>query len=291
LIIYVFGGFSYIFFRDLKDNDFVFEYYYPFRMIKRYNCVMKTYKLKFLSGTLEFVVKEIKEKFPEVEIVKEDKEELQFESTEEIEVFRKLLSPTHISDGKKVLNLAKHEWRKGYIPAGINPSLAYVMCMIADFSPENILYDPFCGSSVIPIIALKHFNIKRAICSDISGNAISQSKINFENAKIEENRYKLFKSDIKNVTLNKKNVDRIVSNLPFGIRTGSHEGNIGIYTDLERLADRLLRTKGKLVLLTQEKILLRKVFNKEKWNVKSVTTVNQGGLKPDIFLIERKATP
>ena len=41
-----------------------------------------------------------------------------------------------------------------------------------------------------------------------------------------------------------------------------------------------------LVLLTQEKKLLRDVFKKDDWNVKSVTTVNEGGVLPEIFVKE-----
>lgn len=97
-----------------------------------------------------------------------------------------------------------------------------------------------------------------------------------------------FKSDIKDVTLNKKNIDKIISNLPFGIRVGTHDDNVSSYMYLENLADRLLRTKGKLVLLTQEKKLLRETFKKEKWKVKSVLRVDEGGLLPEVFIIERR---
>jgi len=88
--------------------------------------------------------------------------------------------------------------------------------------------------------------------------------------------------------LNKRNVDRIVSNLPFGIRVGEHNDNKEIYLSLEKVAERVLRKKGLLVLLTQEKKLLREVFSKENWNVKSVLRVNEGGLLPEVFVIERR---
>ena len=86
----------------------------------------------------------------------------------------------------------------------------------------------------------------------------------------------------------KRNVDKMVSNLPFGIRTGSHDENINLYSALEKVAQKLLRRQGMLVLLTQEKKLLRDVFKKDDWNVKSVTTVNEGGLLPEIFVVKRK---
>ena len=106
-----------------------------------------------MKGTKSFVLRELLEKFPDSVIVKESEKEILFSSSQEdIEIFRNLYSPTHIkSNLGKVLNLSRREWRKGYMPAGINPSLAYIMCMIAELREQDILYDPFCGSSVIPI--------------------------------------------------------------------------------------------------------------------------------------------
>ncbi len=252
---------------------------------------MYRYELKILKGTLEYVKEELLEKLPLIEILSENETEIILESSvEDIEEFRILLSPlliTQLASGKSI-NLSRREWRKEFVPAGINPSLAYILCKMAKLSENDILYDPFCGASVIPITALKYFNAKRVICSDISGKAIFKSKVNFKVANISESKYLLFQSDIKNVRLNKQNVDRIVTNLPFGIRAGNHEGNIQIYSELETLAKKILRKKGFLLLLTQEKKLLREVFNKENWLLRSVARIDVGGLKPEVFVIERR---
>lgn len=252
--------------------------------------MISIYKLQFLKGTLEYVSQELLEKYPEVEILKESNTEISFSSSEDhIETFRNLYSPKHIEDSSgKILNLSKRDWREGFVPAGINPSLAYILCMIAKLKEEDILLDPFCGSSVIPITAFKYFNIKRTVCFDISQKAIDASKKNFECAQIEESKHMLLRSNIKSIKLNKKNIDVIISNLPFGIRVGGHEDNIEIYSALELLAKKVLRTKGSLILLTQEKKLLREVFKKEYWNVKSVLRVDEGGLLPEVFVIKRK---
>jgi 23S rRNA G2445 N2-methylase RlmL len=251
--------------------------------------VKSNYKIKFLKGTQEFVLREILEKHPDVKILKKSSKEVVVEKDCKIESFRNLYSPIQIEDSNgKILNLSKREWRKSFVSAGINPSLAYILCMIAEINSNDILLDPFCGSSVIPITAVKYFNAKRVICSDISGRAVEVSKENFQIAEIEEDRYMLFRSDIKDIYLNKRNVDKIVSNLPFGIRVGSHDENVSAYINLELLAKRLLRKKGVLVLLTQEKKLLREVFKKEDWNVKGVLRVDQGGLLPEVFVVKRR---
>jgi len=250
------------------------------------------YNLGCLEGSSKFVLKELLEKHSDVEIIKGGKDNIIFSSSNEnITAFKDLYSPVYIQNNKgERLNLSKRDWRKAYVSAGINPSLAYIICMIAELKEEDIVYDPFCGSSAIPITAVKYFNVKRVICSDISGKAIDSSEINFNSANIDKSRYKLFRSDIRNIKLNKRNVDRIISNLPFGIRVGEHNDNREIYLSLEKVAERVLRKKGFLVLLTQEKKLLREVFSKEKWNVKSVAQVNEGGLLPEIFVIKRKSS-
>ncbi|HBB64410.1 MAG: RNA methylase [candidate division WS6 bacterium GW2011_GWC1_33_20] len=247
-----------------------------------------TYILSILDGTEDFVLKELLEKFPNVEIQSQKSKEIVFNTEEsKIEIFRKLYSPTHIQGDGKKLNLSKRNWRKSFVPAGINPSLAYIMCMIADLKEDDIVLDPFCGASVIPITALKYFNVKRVICSDISGEAISKSEFNFVSTGLEISKYRLYRSDINKLRINKRNIDKIISNLPFGIRVGNHKDNINSYIGLESLASRVLRKKGKIIILTQEKALVRKVFKKDIWKVKSIIRVNEGGLLPEIFEISR----
>lgn len=252
---------------------------------------MSIYNLNTLEGTLPFVKEELLQKYPDVNILKEEMDYISFSSDiQDIEEFHNLYSPTYIQSDIKRINLSKRDWRKEYIPAGIDPSLAYVMCMIADLKDDDIVYDPFCGTSVLPITALKYFNVKRVLCSDISGNAIIKSKVNFKAAHISEGRYKILRNDVNEIKFRKQNVDVILSNLPFGIRVGNHESNVSAYEGLERLARIVLRKRGKLVLLTQEKVLLRDVFKKDYWNVKSITKVNEGGLYPEVFEIQRLST-
>ena len=247
------------------------------------------YKISFYSNIKKFVLEELKSKYPDVKIEFQNEEEIDFTSDIlDIKAFRNLYSPTHIESNGKKLNLFRRDWKVESVPAGLNPSLAYILCMVADCKEDDILCDPFCGAGTVPITALKYFNVKRVLCSDISGGAVEKSLKNFNSADISKDRYKVFRSDISNVKFNKQNVDKIVSNLPFGIRAGDHKKNVKAYEDFEKLANRVLRKKGKVVVLTQEKVLLRKVFKKENWKVKSITRIDEGGLYPEVFEILRK---
>lgn len=250
---------------------------------------MSKYKISFRKGLQDYVLNELKEKYPLIDVVKIAKEYIEFRNDGIcIEDFRNIYSATLITDGRRTLNLSRREWRKKFVSAGLDPSIAYIMCKMANIDENCIVYDPFCGASVLPISAILYFNAKRAICSDISGKAIETSKQNFKTANIDMSRYLLFQSDVCDVKLNKQNVDVIISNLPFGIRVGSHMGNVCSYGCLESIAKRILKKKGRLLLLTQEKKLLRNVFKKEDWNVKSVFQVDSGGLLPEVFLLTRR---
>lgn len=249
------------------------------------------YKVQFHKGCKEYVLDELKEKYPTVKIERVTNEYIEFSDEKflNIDIFRNIYSASSITDGKKTINLSKRDWRKKFVPAGLDPSIAYIMCKIANIDSNTILYDPFCGASVLPITAILYFDAKRVICSDISGKAIEMGKSNFRSANICVSKYLLFRSGVCDVRLNKQNVDVIISNLPFGIRVGNHKENIRSYECLERLARRVLRKKGKLVLITQEKKLLREIFKKDYWNVKSILQVDSGGLLPEIFLVMRKS--
>jgi tRNA G10 N-methylase Trm11 len=152
------------------------------------------YIIKVFQGTESFALKELKKKYPKVEIKSQKNGKIVFSSEiSNIEAFRNLYSPTYIESGSKKLNLFRRNWKIESVPAGLNPSLAYILCMIADCKEDDILCDPFCGASTISITALKYFNVKRVLCSDISGSAVEKSLENFKNADIPEEKYKVFK--------------------------------------------------------------------------------------------------
>jgi hypothetical protein len=92
------------------------------------------YILEFLAGTSKFVKEELLLKYPNTQISGENQTSLTFLTEgSDLETFRNLYSPSHIKDSNgKELNLSKRPWRKEYVPAGINPSLAYIMCQIAN---------------------------------------------------------------------------------------------------------------------------------------------------------------
>lgn len=250
---------------------------------------MNVLRLTIIPGTEAVVERELLSKFPEVEIVGRSKGKIDFETKDFVlENFRYLLSPLRIQDtNKRDIDLFKRAWRKDYVPAGINPSLAYALCDLANLQKSDVVLDPFCGGSTIPITAAAYFGIKKAFASDISGKAVDISQKNWEVSKVRKDRFVLFKSDVSKLKLADKSISKVITNMPFGIRVGSHDQNERVYRDFASVLDRLLSDEGLAIVLTQEKELIKEVM-KNKFDMSVVMTPEVGGLRPNIFEITRK---
>lgn len=250
---------------------------------------MNVFRLTAIPGTELVVEKELRSKFPGVEIVRVSKGKIDFQAEDlVIEDFKYLLSPIRIQDtNRSDLDLYKRGWRKSFVPAGINPSLAYVLCDLADLHENDIVLDPFCGGSIIPITAVLYFGIKKAFASDLSGKAIDISLENWNAAGIKRNKYVLFRSNVSSLKLQTKSITRIITNMPFGIRVGNHEMNEKLYRSFAVRMNLLLADDGYAIVLTQEKQLIEEV-TKDKFEISTVMTPEVGGLRPNVYKITRK---
>ena len=256
---------------------------YDESMVKKY-----LYQLDCIQNTTRWVKKELTTKFPDCEIIEINNINIVFSSQEQtINNFRILQSPLRIRFQKKTINLFRRQWQTKHSPSGINPSLAFILCQIANLDSNDILYDPFCGSSTIPITAMLHFPVKKIFASDLNGKSIDNSQTNLQAANINPEKFIIFRSNISMVKLPKNSITRIITNLPFGIRSGSHQQNIKTYQILSRKITSLLKSTGSAIILTQEKKLFIDIFT-EKFLIKKITTIEQGGLNPTIFKLTKK---
>lgn len=247
------------------------------------------FRLTVILGTERVVEKELLAKFPEAEIVSRSKGKIDFQvGGKEISDFSILLSPVRIQDTNHGdIDLFKREWRRAFVPAGINPSLAYVLCDLANLSDSDVVLDPFCGGSTIPITAMKYFGVKKAFASDISGKAIDISLENWAASGTKKERYVLFRSNVSTLKLQPRSISRVVTNMPFGIRVGTHEMNEKLYRNFAFMLNRLLTDDGVAIVLTQEKELITKVMN-DSFEMEVVMTPEVGGLRPDVYKIIKK---
>lgn len=244
------------------------------------------YKLEFIPGTEVWVEEELCKQHPNIKIKKKAKNELIFESSEDIDAFRDILCGLRIrgENHKNDLNLFRREWRRGFVPAGINPALAYVLCQIAGIKSDDVVLDPFCGGGTIAITVSSYFQPKQVIASDISGKAIDITENNILLA--ETQNIMVFRSDVSKLKLGKDSISKVITNLPFGIREKSHEKNIIIYENFAKKLQSALKSNGEAIILTQEIKLVQDVFRKYGFQKIGDYPIEQGGLKPHIFIFK-----
>lgn len=249
---------------------------------------MTKYFLDIIPGTLEIVKKDLIKSFPEINIVGERKNMITFESEDdEIDNF-KILSALRIKKENSITrNLFRREWKVENSPAGINPSLAYILCLLANLKEDDILLDPFCGAGTIVLTAVTSFNIKKSIGSDKSEKAIRWSIENSKHANFDKKKLLLFQGDIKKINFEKESVNKIVTNPPFGIRVGDHDDNVKLYNALFSKISTFLSQKGLAIIYTQEKKLVEQNCNKFQLKILKELKVEQGGLIPSIYIIKK----
>lgn len=246
--------------------------------------MLHKYFLEIIPGTARYVLAELAEKHPLAKIITQSSHLIALESdTADVDAFRNMLSVLRVSKlGGPSRNLFRRDWRVEHVAAGINPALAFILCQVAAIKPTDIVIDPFCGGGTIAVTAALYFSPAKVLASDISGTAIDKTVANFLAAQIKKDRYTTFRTNVSGLHLQAGSINKLVTNLPFGVRTGDHEQNRISYRVLAKKMGTALAANGRMVIFTQEKKLLLESFT--NFNLIDSFDVDQGGLKPRVFV-------
>jgi len=166
-------------------------------------------------------------------------------------------------------------------PATMRPSIAYNLCRLLNIEEGDLIIDPMCGSSTIIEIALKEFKQQAFyICSDIDELSIQKSQKNLANYGYVD----LVLCNSMRTPFRKNCFNKIITDMPFGKRCGSHHNNLKIYPNLIKEFNRIVSDEGKAVVVTTEKNLIFTNFKKKNgWKREDFFMINKGGL--DTFVV------
>lgn len=174
-------------------------------------------------------------------------------------------------------------YRKNCLPASINPVTANIIASIANYynpSPKRIC-DCFCGTATMLIERAFYSPNSEFFASDINPQAIDMARENCCLASVKAN------FSVKDVARISGEKDEIISNLPYGLRVGSHENNYEIYSALCKKCKRLLSENGLAFLYTADKALLKKLLRSNGLTVVHEIPMESGGLYCSLFIIRR----
>ncbi len=177
----------------------------------------------------------------------------------------------------------ERNYRKSTLKSSLNPAIAFALNKLAGLDEDRIL-DPCCGSGTI-LIERQLLNPCICIGVDIDPRALESAKENIKAANVE---VELKHGDIKDKKFPNNYFTKIISNLPYGIHTGSKEKNKELYRFLADQAIHWLKSEGKAIFITNAKALLRNSFEfNNSWQLLEEIPIKVRGLNLAIFVYQK----
>jgi len=174
-------------------------------------------------------------------------------------------------------------------PSALNPVIAYSMLRYSEVQPGDRVLDAFCGGGTIVIEAAQVWRNLEVIGLDISSKSIDGARRNSEAAKV-ETKVKFIVGDaarLEKFLPKGWKVDKAVSNLPFGKRSGRLKSLPRIYSGFLRSLRPFLNESSKVCLLTIRKDLLKSIGEKSGYKLLGSKQIMHGGLAAYIMLFKR----
>jgi 23S rRNA G2445 N2-methylase RlmL len=160
-------------------------------------------------------------------------------------------------------------YKAEHLPASLRPTLAAAMVRLAELKPGHVLLDPMCGAGTILAEALWLRGAQRTAGTgqgsvwggDLDARALRAAAANLRRL----GRAFLVRWDATRLPLPDQGVDRIVSNPPFGKQLGRPEEIGPLYGRMLREYDRVLRPRGRAVLLVSDVAALGEAAHAVGW--------------------------
>jgi 23S rRNA G2445 N2-methylase RlmL len=176
------------------------------------------------------------------------------------------------------------EYKAAHRPASLRASSAAALAWLSEPRDDDVVLDPFCGAGTILIERAHLGRYAMLLGSDRDAAALAAARVNVGA------RYKpiqLENWDAGALPLGDASVNKIVTNLPWGLRYGSHGENRKLYPIWMREFARVLKPGGMMVMLTAEWRLMRELERTRKLAPSKIIHVSVLG-KPAAIYVCRK---
>ena len=151
-------------------------------------------------------------------------------------------------------------YKQAHRPASLRPTVAAALVWLSRPQPDDVFVDPMCGAGTILAERALMGRYKRILGGDLDGNAVATGRANVGPL---ADDIELRQWDAEALPLADESVDKVVVNLPFGQRHGSHQHNRSLYRQVFTELRRVLRPAGRLVALTGEQRLVEQIVAAE----------------------------
>jgi SAM-dependent methyltransferase len=191
------------------------------------------------------------------------------------------------------LHLTRRLGRLERLPASTTPVLAAALVRLTKIPAGAIVLDPFCGAGTNLVVAADLAEPGLLLGSDVRREALEAARINsgrIDTARADTGRarIRLMRADAARQPWADASVDRVVANLPFGKRVGTHQVNQALYPAFLRELDRVLAGDGRAVLLTEDKrLFVESVQRTRGLRVIKEAGFATGGAHPTAYVVVR----
>jgi tRNA (guanine6-N2)-methyltransferase len=189
--------------------------------------------------------------------------------------------------------MRQRTYKVEHFPASLRPTMAAAMVRLADLKPHHTVLDPMCGAGTILaetfLFARQHerpqvpWNLT-LLGGDIDPHHLRAAKANLHPLV----ELPLRTWDARRLPLDDASVDRIICNLPFGKQLSSPEQIGPLYHNAATDLDRVLRSKGKAVLLVADAAALKTALRPLDWKQERFVPVRVLGQRA-VIMVYRKA--
>lgn len=188
--------------------------------------------------------------------------------------------------------LSARPWRRCNLPGALNATVARVMVELAGPSARERFLNVACGSGTLMIERLQAGPARLVVGNDLDDAALRCARENVRASKNPE-RAVLVRSDLAHLPFPDASFDTIVSDLPYGMLTGSARENERLYPAFLAEATRLAAPRASLVVITASTRLFEAALarHERKWVTRRVIPIQisfqNGYLRPKIYLLGR----
>ena len=184
--------------------------------------------------------------------------------------------------------LAARSWRVCDRPGALNATIAAAMIDLSDPQSDDRFFNPMCGSGTLLIERALRGPAQVIGGCDIDPEALRCAQQNIAAADLAD-QVEAFEMDATALDIPDRVFDVICADLPWGQLSGSHVSNADLYPAALAEFARVAAPGCRLVALTHEVTLFESVLERfaDRWHLRTVQMVYQGGLHPRIYLLER----
>jgi tRNA (guanine6-N2)-methyltransferase len=173
------------------------------------------------------------------------------------------------------------DYKVAHLPGSLRPSVAAALALLSQPAAEDVVFDPFCGAGTLLIERAHLGRYRLLIGCDRDEDALAAAQ---ENAGPRYKPLEFHRWDATAVPLPDRSVDKIITNLPWGLRHGSHGENMRLYPFIFHEFHRLSAGGGKIVILTGETRLMSDLITKGLFRPDKILRVSILGANASVYV-------